>query len=60
MHIRTVRRWIADGALTSSKLGGARLVAMADLDAVLSSFGNTPQAVSDRTREYVISEDHDG
>ena len=27
MSIRTVRRWIADGTLPSTKLGGARLVA---------------------------------
>ena len=47
MHIRTVRRWIADGTLPSSKLGGARLVAMADLEAVLSGCGPTPQEFSD-------------
>lgn len=29
---RTVRRWIADGTLPSVKLGGARLVAQAELD----------------------------
>ncbi len=28
---RTVRRWIADGTLSSVKLGGARLVARATL-----------------------------
>lgn len=31
VEIRTVRRWIADGTLPSVKLGGARLVAEADL-----------------------------
>ena len=34
--VRTVRRWIADEILASVKLGGARLVATADLKAVLS------------------------
>lgn len=34
--LRTVRRWIADGTLPSTKVGGARLVAKADLDRVLS------------------------
>ncbi len=29
--IRTVRRWIADGPLPSVRIGGARLVAEADL-----------------------------
>ncbi len=29
---RTVRRWIADGALPSVKLGGARLVARVTLE----------------------------
>jgi excisionase family DNA binding protein len=33
--LRTVRRWIADGSLPSTKVGGARLVAKADLDRVL-------------------------
>jgi excisionase family DNA binding protein len=31
VHIRTVRRWISDGTLPSSKIGGTRLVAEADL-----------------------------
>jgi excisionase family DNA binding protein len=33
--IRTVRRWIADEILPSVKVGGARLVATADLDRLL-------------------------
>jgi excisionase family DNA binding protein len=37
MSLRTVRRWIADEILPSTKLGGARLVATADVDAMLSS-----------------------
>lgn len=36
ISIRTVRRRIADETLPSTKLGGARLVAMADLDQLLS------------------------
>jgi excisionase family DNA binding protein len=36
VSIRTVRRWIADGVLPSTKIGGARLVARADLDQLLS------------------------
>ncbi len=34
--LRTVRRWIAEETLPSTKLGGARLVAIADLNAMLS------------------------
>ena len=36
VDFRTVRRWIKDGTLPSSKLGGARLVAEADLLACLA------------------------
>jgi excisionase family DNA binding protein len=32
MSIRTVRRWIAEEVIPSTKLGGARLVAKADLE----------------------------
>ena len=35
LALRTVRRWIADGTLPSTKLGGARLVATADLGCLL-------------------------
>ena len=37
MSIRTVRRWIADEIIPSTKLGGARLVARADLERLLCS-----------------------
>jgi excisionase family DNA binding protein len=37
MSVRTVRRWIADEILPSTKLGGARLVACADLRRLLAS-----------------------
>ena len=35
VDVRTIRRWIADGTLPSVKIGGARLVAEADLLRVL-------------------------
>ena len=35
VDVRTVRRWIKDGTLPSVKIGGARLVAEADLLRVL-------------------------
>jgi excisionase family DNA binding protein len=35
-HIRTVRRWIADEIIPSTKLGGARLVPKAELGRLLS------------------------
>ena len=38
--IRTVRRWIADEVVPSTKLGGARLVARADLERQLCSSSN--------------------
>ena len=36
MSLRTVRRWIADEIIPSTKLGGARLVPIADLARLLS------------------------
>jgi excisionase family DNA binding protein len=36
MSVRTIRRWIKDEVLSSRKIGGARLVAAADLNAALS------------------------
>jgi excisionase family DNA binding protein len=35
--VRTVRRWIADKTIPSRRLGGARFVATADLEAALSA-----------------------
>jgi excisionase family DNA binding protein len=35
--IRTVRRWIADETIPSTKLGGARFVAREDLERLLCS-----------------------
>ena len=37
VSVRTVRRWIADGTLPSTRIGGARLVATADLERLLGS-----------------------
>jgi excisionase family DNA binding protein len=36
MSLRTVRRWIADEIVPSTKFGGARLVAKAELGRLLS------------------------
>jgi excisionase family DNA binding protein len=35
VSLRTVRRWIASGALPSTKMGGVRLVAKESLETVL-------------------------
>ena len=43
MSIRTIRRWIANGTLPSTKLGGARFVAKSDLGNVLSPLINTDE-----------------
>jgi len=37
VSVRTARRWIADEIVPSTKLGGARLVAKADLERLLGS-----------------------
>ncbi len=37
MSLRTVRRWLADETLPSTKLGGARLVAWGALECLLPS-----------------------
>jgi len=37
VSVRTVRRWIADEILPSTKLGGARLVAIEALERLLPS-----------------------
>ncbi|HUW74687.1 MAG TPA: helix-turn-helix domain-containing protein [Methyloceanibacter sp.] len=36
VSLRTVRRWIADGAIPSTRVGGARLVAKAELQILFS------------------------
>jgi excisionase family DNA binding protein len=45
VSIRTARRWIADEILPSTKLGGARLVARADLERRLCSFPDQAEEV---------------
>ena len=52
MSLRTIRRWIADEILPSAKLRGARIVAMADLEAVLSASHDTIQEAPDDEEEY--------
>jgi excisionase family DNA binding protein len=36
MSLRTIRRWIREKTLPSTKIGGARLVAVTDLEATLT------------------------
>ena len=43
ISIRTVRRWIADEIIPSVKLGGARLVARADLERRFASLLTKPK-----------------
>lgn len=45
--VRTVRRWIAEEVLPSTKLGGARLVAAVSLSAVLSAPHEPPEEASE-------------
>lgn len=52
MSERTVRRWIRDEVLPSTKVGGARLVATADLEAVLSARQDAIQESFDDPEEY--------
>ena len=41
VHVRTVRRWIAEEIIPSAKLGGARLVARTDLERLFSPVPET-------------------
>lgn len=43
VSLRTARRWIADEILTSTKLGGSRLVAKSELERLLSPRRETNQ-----------------
>jgi excisionase family DNA binding protein len=54
VSIRTARRWIADEIIPSTKLGGARLVARADLERRLCS---TPDQVEEVDE---VATGHDG
>ena len=52
MSLRTVRRWLADEILPSTKVAGARIVTMADLEAVLSAPQDAIKESSDDPEEY--------
>ena len=52
MSLRTIRRWIAEEILPSTKLGGARLVAATDLKAALSAPHEWLQPAADDGEEY--------
>ena len=41
VSLRTVRRWIADEIISSTRLGGARLVAKAELERLFSPTSET-------------------
>jgi excisionase family DNA binding protein len=45
--LRTVRRWISAGGIPSMKLGGARLVADAELERLLSPLSTTVEEDTD-------------
>jgi excisionase family DNA binding protein len=47
MSLRTVRRWIAGEVIPSTKLGGARLVARADLQRLLCTPPHASEEVDD-------------
>lgn len=47
MSIRTVRRWIDDDIIPSTKLGGARLVAKAELERLLSLLPTATEEVTE-------------
>lgn len=52
MSLRTIRRWIKDEVLSSTKIAGARLVAMADLKVALSASHDVAQEASNEEEEY--------
>ena len=52
VSIRTVRRWIADEIIPSTKLGGARLVARADLERRLYSSPDQAEEVDEAQTEH--------
>ena len=51
MSIRTAWRWIADEIIPSTKLRGARLVARADLERLLSPPPDSTKEADDGTEE---------
>ena len=52
ISIRTVRRWIADEIIPSTKLGGARLVARADLERLLCSSPDQAEETDEAATEH--------
>jgi len=52
VSLRTVRRWIADEIISSTKLGGARLVAKAELGRLFSP-------ADERLRVFLGGSDHE-
>jgi excisionase family DNA binding protein len=52
VSIRTARRWIADEIMPSTKLGGARLVARADLERLLCSPPDSTKEADQDAAEY--------
>ena len=59
MSLRTIRRWLADGILPSTKVAGARFVTMADLEAVLAAPQDTIQESCEDPEEYKRNQNHD-
>jgi predicted DNA-binding transcriptional regulator AlpA len=51
MSLRTVRRWLADEILPSTKVAGARIMTMEDLEAVLSAHQDAIHGSSEDTEE---------
>ena len=52
VSIRTVRRWIGDEIIPSTKLGGARLVARADLERRLCSSPDPTKEADEDAAEH--------
>lgn len=50
--LRTVRRWIKNKVVASTKVGGARLVAITDLEATLRSSHGPAQATFYDPKQY--------
>jgi excisionase family DNA binding protein len=56
VSIRTARRWIADGIISSVKLGGSRLVARVNLERLL--YPAPEQAEEPDGKEYDANSRH--
>ena len=51
VSVRTVRRWIADGIIPSTRLGGARLVAKTELERLFSPTSETTDETGEGDNE---------